>query len=286
MKISAAVIIYHPDTSFLERIVSYFRYVTTVYVFDNTEGESEVPFKDDLLALGNVRYFHDRQNQGIAMRLNQAAALAIQEGFEWLLTMDQDSFFPDNTFGKYLDCIETYHNKSVVGSFGIQYLDKNVDPNICSYLEVQHLITSGSVINLDNFQKIGVFDEELFIDKVDHEYCLRTLLKGFKNICCRNVYLQHSLGKTTYGRSLKTFKLSPRTVHSPARMYYIIRNYFHLRSKFKQPQFADSLNEMKEELWIRTKNNFLYGTGRLSLIKYLIKGYLDYRKGKMGKLHS
>ncbi len=68
-------------------------------------------------------------------------------------------------------------------------------------------------------------------------------------------------------------------------MYYIFRNYLYLRSKYKN-KFEDSFFEMKKELRIRIKNNFLYGKNKFMLLKYLAKAYKDYKSGKMGKLES
>jgi hypothetical protein len=63
----------------------------------------------------------------------------------------------------------------------------------------------------------------------------------------------------------------------------MFRNYCYLRKKY-QGQFEDIFNEMKAELKNRIKNNLLYGKHKFRLLKYLIKGYLDYKKLKMGKI--
>ncbi|MER3463640.1 MAG: hypothetical protein C4329_03655, partial [Chitinophagaceae bacterium] len=72
----------------------------------------------------NLTYLHDGENRGIAARLNQACKLAIQEGFAWLLTMDQDSFFSDQMLDQYLHCCATYTQLNKVAQFGITYVNK------------------------------------------------------------------------------------------------------------------------------------------------------------------
>lgn len=284
MKIAAAVILYHPDDTTQQRITSYVKFVNKLYVLDNTENNSNsFNLLKDVLNQAHVVYIHDNENKGISIRLNQAAYLAQQENCEWLLTMDQDSHFPDAMVPAYFNCIENYEYKSQTAMFGVQFSDKIAAKNICTPEEVPHLITSGSVINLSPFQKIGNFDEALFIDKVDHEYCLRARLFNYKTVQFSNIFLSHNLGKVSFGRSLKNFKLTPRVLHSPIRMYYILRNYLYLRSKYKG-LFQESFNEMKKEVFNRTKNNLLYGNNKSQLLKYLLKGYSDYKSGKMGKV--
>jgi rhamnosyltransferase len=284
MNVAAVVILYHPEEKTAANILSYALNVKRLYIFDNTEKNNiSADVLDKFKQLDHVLYFHDGENKGIAIRLNEAAKKAIEEGYEWLLTMDQDSYFTDSTLLNYFKCIADNLEKEQVAMFGVQFQDQLLSSKECTSVQTEHLITSGSMLNLKLFPEIGDFDEALFIDKVDHEYCLRAQLRHFKLIRFQNIFLHHSLGKITYGRSLKNFKRTPRVVHSPMRMYYIVRNYFYLKDKYKN-LFPASFVEMKEELWIRSKNNFLYGKNRIQLIRYIIKGFADYKHDKMGKL--
>src|ERR687885_2569932 len=92
MNVSAAVILYHPDKKTLDNILSYSAFVSTLYVFDNTE-TPETEFRELVKKITNCNYFHDGVNRGVARRLNQACQTAAAEGALWLLTMDQDSLF-------------------------------------------------------------------------------------------------------------------------------------------------------------------------------------------------
>src|SRR3954467_15747776 len=92
MKIGAVVILYNPGEEVVDNIQSYLPYVEKVYVIDNSEKQRE-ELVSKILSLPNVTYLSDGENKGIAVRLNHASIMAIAEGFEWLLTMDQDSYF-------------------------------------------------------------------------------------------------------------------------------------------------------------------------------------------------
>lgn len=280
LNIAGVVILYYPDKNLIDRVKSYLDHLTRLFVLDNSGTTAD--FLKPFIENKKVVYLHDGSNKGISVRLNQAATLALEEKFDWLLTMDQDSYFPEGSLQQYNDCIKSFVHKDSTAMFGVQFQNEHEKIFPCKPEEVSHLITSGSILNLNLFTKLGGFDEALFIDKVDHEYCLRAALNNFKIIQFQNLFIHHFLGEVVEGKSLKTFKSTRRTLHSPLRMYYIFRNYFYLRRKYRG-QFTKIFSEMKNELFNRFKNNFIYGKNKTLLLKYVIKGYLDYKKGRMGK---
>lgn len=84
---------------------------------------------------------------------------------------------------------------------------------------VDFLITSGSLIALNTFESVGLFDESLFIDNVDIEWCLRAAKQGYFCAGVSSAILMHHLGESVvnlFGRSVHT--------HKPLRLYYRFRN--------------------------------------------------------------
>jgi rhamnosyltransferase len=282
MKIAATVILYYPTEFVLNNIQSYINRVEKLYIVDNSEKPSN-HIIESLARTNNTVYFHDGENKGIAARLNQVCKDAKEDGYHWLLTMDQDSFFQEGIFDNYLHCFSNFDEKENVSMFGINYSGVITDPNVCNSLSVKHLITSGSILNLKPEAEIGGFDENLFIDEVDFEYCLRSISFGFRIIKFSNILLTHHLGSTSYHRSFKTTKLTSRVLHSPVRMYYMTRNFLYVQSKYKRT-FSDELKARKNILLNRVKNNILYNPQRLKVFKYILKGVGDYIKKRMGKL--
>src|SRR5690606_2060660 len=118
----------------------------------------------------------------------------------------------------YLRCIHAYDSKNVA-MFGVNFLSNEIIQE-CAAIPSLKLITSGSILNLKASSKIGAFDEDLFIDLVDLEYCYRASLKGYSTIAFANIPMEHSLGKTESVRSIKTARKSNRILHSPIRLYY------------------------------------------------------------------
>ena len=282
MKLAGTVILYYPAEDVIANIRSYVHKLECLYVFDNSEIK-DPGAPDKFREFTNIVYLHDGNNSGIAARLNEAAALAIKDGYSWLLTMDQDSHFTGNNLEAYTDCVLSYADKEKVSMFGVQYADRSLAGTACSPELTEKLITSGSVVNLSIFDRVGGFDEKLFIDEVDLEYCYRSIQKGWQVIRFNNIFMEHSLGSKSYHRSLKNLKSTPRVLHSPLRVYYMTRNYFYLNTKYKE-LFPEDAARRKHGLLNRIKNNMLYGGQRLKTIKYIFKAIVDYKNDKMGKI--
>lgn len=281
VRIAAVTILYHPAETIIENILTYCREVDVLYIMDNS-AESH-SFIQENLPFPNIVYLHDSKNEGIAKRLNQAAALAMESGFNWMLTMDQDSYFELGAVSRFVSYIESYEYKNLTAVFGVNYTEPQMDKS--RFKEVPLVITSGSIINLPILKKMGSFDENLFIDEVDSEYCYRSRLSGYKILECSAIYLHHLLGEIKMGRSLKSGKYTPRRLHAPIRLYYMVRNYFYVQHKLPLISVAEK-KEMKRGLLVRIKNNLIYNPQRWHVIKYIAKGYLDFSRNKMGKINT
>ena len=108
-------------------------------------------------------------------------------------------------------------------------------------------------------------------------------MKGYQVVRFRNVFLHHELGKQTMHRSLITFKKTPRSLHTPVRIYYLTRNYFYLKEIYGAG-FPQQLDHIRKDLVYRLKNNLLYSKKRLAVIRYFLKGMRDYKKNKLGAI--
>ena len=282
MKVAATVILFNPESTWLHNIMTYFTKVSHLYIYDNSENIS-AEINEWSSKHPHVSYFHSGINEGISKRLNQASNQAIKDGFEWLLTMDQDSYFEEIEICKYLHCINETKDKHNIAQFGVD-VDNNVEDetaNSANGIKVEHLITSGSIVNLSLVNEIGGFNEDLFIDEVDWDYCFRSICKGYLVIKFLDVSLQHKLGEVSYFLSLKTFRKTPRTLHNPLRLYYMVRNYFYVADMYHK-EFVISAVYRKKTIINRIKNNLLYSNRRIETLYNIIMGYIDYKKNKKG----
>jgi len=247
---------------------------------------SEKPDPDISRLLQQLRgcvYIHDGENKGIAARLNQACKLARHDGYPLLLTMDQDSAFANENITSYLNCIRQFNGREQVAMFGIEYEQASATAADCAAEETDHLITSGSIVNLDLFDAIGGFDENLFIDEVDLEYCYKSIMVGYKIVQLKNIQMAHRLGTMVNKRSLKNLRITPRTLHAPVRVYYMTRNYLYLKAKYER-FFPINTARSQKALLNRIKNNLLYNNRRWAVLRYLLKAIADFRNKNMGKI--
>jgi rhamnosyltransferase len=283
MRIAAAVILYHPTESALTNMDTYQDYVQKVFVFDNSEKETAI--RQMVQQKNNIEYHQDFENKGIATRLNQACEKAIDEGYDWLLTMDQDSFFSPDSLAFYLKCFSEYSAKEKVAVFGTRYQRQHkTSLPVCAARETLNLITSGMLVNLKHFKDLGGFDEALFIDSVDHDYIIRAKKRDLSAIEFSNIFILHQLGTLVYRSSIKTLYLVKKTkvVHSPLRCYYIYRNMLYLQKKFEND--LNLLQGLKKITRHHIRNCFFYGRDTISLMRYLLAAKRDFNEGRMGKI--
>lgn len=280
MKLAAVIITYFPDETVLSNISTYLDHVDKLYIIDNSEPAHVFP--PEIYARPKITIIAYGVNRGIAAPLNEAVTLAAGEGYEWLLTMDQDSYFASEQLALYWVNVTNFRGSEKVAMFGLTFENKP-DMASRSYCSSRLLITSGSMVNLPLTVATGGFNELLFIDEVDHEYCFRAGKLGFDTIRFTGLYFNHSLGTKKTARSLKNFKSTQRALHTPVRLYYMYRNFLYVSGQYKS-LFPEEIDYLRRDLLNRVKNNFLYGRKKIVLLRMLLKAHSDFRNGRMGKL--
>ena len=281
MNIAGVVILYHPDIpKTFENLVTYANQVNQLYVFDNSEPSSLEMAKALSQLTVPYEYISTGTNEGISKRLNEAAHKAIKEGYDYLLTMDQDSSFEHGAFEQYLRLVDAY-DKEKVAQFGVNCDPKHIPVSAIPF-HADSLITSGTILQLAVFKEVGNFDEKLFIDFVDVDYSLRASYMGYHNIIFTNIIMKHTIGYLKLGRSFKNFKKTLRILHAPIRVYYIVRNGLYLLYQVqhvdKKAREAILFNHMK-----MLKNDFLYNDRLGEVYLNALQGVYDFLMDKMGK---
>ena len=279
-RIAGTVVLYRPDGEVLENIKSYLDGVGVLYVVDNSE-TMHTDVVERIMQLDKVVYLPNGENFGIARALNIAADKAMVDGYDFLLTMDQDSRAATNMVGTMLACLKEKDAAEVgiISPFHSVSFGSNQDSGTFSQ-EVQFVMTSGNLLNLAAYEKTGPFLDKLFIDCVDYDYCLRLTDCGFKIICANQAILHHGLGY------ISSFKVLHKTLttsnHSPLRRYYNTRNRFYIWETYGATA-KDFVKEDKRRFVGEIRNVLLGEKERLAKIKMMLRGYLDYRRGSFGR---
>lgn len=279
-RIAAVVILYNPDNNILENINSYANQVEKVFVVDNSDFSNEALLnKTDYFI--NVEYVFNNSNIGVAAALNLGAQRAIDQGFDYLLTMDQDSKAANGMVKELLSIIQSSENVGIVSP---EHLDKDIQyqlkPEGLFIKNVLFTITSGNLLNLDAYKIAGRFLDELFIDHVDHEYCLRLKKNNYKIIKTNRSILYHKLGNPNR-RKLFRWTFYP-SHHPPLRLYYRTRNRFFVDKLYRKlfPEYVktDRRNFIRELFEIIAFEKSVW-----KKIKMIFQGYIDYKKNRLGK---
>lgn len=215
----ALVVWYKPTDQERDAVRLYEKEVDKVIIVDNSS-ESHEALAD---TLSNVEYVSLGENKGIATALNRGCALAMDKGAEWILTMDQDSLWNQQSVRDYIAEAEQYEEGDKVGIFS-PYHDCDGTPEKHSrkgrFEKRMTLMCSGNLLRLNAWKAMGGFKDNFFIDLVDDEICCHLWQEGWQVVRLNHICLTHHLGQ---GVKHLIFK-HPYTPHPAWRYYYIGRN--------------------------------------------------------------
>ena len=232
-KIGGCVVLYNPDIRVLDNIATYKTHIDLLLIVDNSP-------EQNLALINKIEKLHREtiykwmgENKGMAIALNTACEIAIQNNCDWLLTMDQDSKFKEGEFLQLANSVEDivalYSNTGIISPY--HHIHDQIDSRKdVDFQPISSTMTSGNLLNLEVFKAVSGFEEKLFIDFVDHEYCLRLRKRGFMVIQNNRITLEHSLGKfemkTILGKKIGISN------HNYTRRYYITRNGLYTVKKY------------------------------------------------------
>ncbi len=244
--VAAISILYNPDQEVVQNILSYASAVDKLYLYDNSETSNERLFAP-LSNVASCKYlFAGGINRGIGAAINEAAEIALKESIDWLFTFDQDSRADAGMVPKMRKYIESIDYRDCVGIVApriISPIDTRPDD---SYIQeepyimyVPTVIQSGALHNLSAFKKVGGYDERLFIDYVDFDYCVRCRLAGFVIAKIPGAAIYHQEDSPFEVQEINGSKRFMGK-YSPQRYYYQCRNMLYCKERYREiaPDFS------------------------------------------------
>jgi len=295
--ILAIIVTFNPNPERLAIVLSSLsRQVNRIVAVDNGSTNA-----DEIAALvathSNATLIALGRNLGIGAALNHGVKEARSGGCDAVLLMDQDSTPSANMVSDLSrGLLHLYARGEKVAAIGPRFIDRKsgsmsqhvvfagwrvgrIDCHAPELpVEVDFLITSGSLIPLDALNTVGLFDERLFIDHVDTEWVLRAQTKGYRVFGDCTAVMEHDLGEWRRRIWLGRWREVP--IHKPFRYYYIFRNSIWLR---QQPQASA---EWKRVDATRLMQIFgfiaLFHPQRLTVIRMILRGLCDGLRGNMG----
>jgi len=282
LHIAAVVVAYHPDASLPGNIASYVNAVDKLYVVDNSERKDSELRRQ--LQHPKIDYIDNHGNQGIAHALNVGARLAIADGSNWLLTMDQDSCMTNAVLQQLIAFAGSSATLAQTAIISPRHLGKGgvlvgVPDESEATSEGLYAMTTGNLLNLAAWQALGPFQDDLQIDMVDVEYYCRAIAGGYKVITLNHVLMPHSFGNLEYrsicGREIFVYQ------HDHVRKYYQVRNGLQVYFRYRRA-VPDSGKIIRFVFSVIVSTGF--ERDRLRKIYYMAKGFFHFLINKTGKL--
>ena len=172
-EVCAIMTTFEPGPSIVDRISDISDQVRHVILVNDSGSEKvKINLNNWLPKSDQVTLIHNSENIGIASSLNAGVKQAKELGYSWFLTLDDDSRIYKDIVSKLIQFHDASISKYKVGIISLsRYNDQSQSK---SSVEIKRgVITSGSLFNINIFELVGGFREELFIDLVDYEFCIQ-----------------------------------------------------------------------------------------------------------------
>ena len=254
----------------------------------------------------NLIIEHHPENIGIAQGLNISISWAISNNYDFLWTFDQDSEPVSNALNSLIKTYEKLKdrnlNPGIIACLPIdratgcilnglkfnQYKFSEITPDLQfnDYYECDIAITSGSLVILEAAKNVFSINEDLFIDAVDWDFCLKLKKCGYTIYIDKNSILNHQYGNSYkiktpfYNRELTISN------YSPLRYYYICRNHTFIETRYALINEQLTLSVIHRILILIKKiiKIILYDkNNRVLKIFACLRGTYDGFTGKLGK---
>jgi rhamnosyltransferase len=224
----------------------------------------------------NIIVNHYPENIGISGGLTVGLQWSIEQGYDFFWTFDQDSEPKPDALSSLIRTYEKLKNSNInLGIIACLPIDQKTGYklhglvfNRYKFVEVPQqeqqndfyecdvVITSGSLMVVSAFKNIPRINDNLFIDAVDWDLCLKLKQHDYRIYIVQKAILNHQYG-TSYQITIPLVKKQVTiSNYSPLRYYYICRN-----QTFVETRYASTQNHLTLAILYRS----------LNMIKKLIK---------------
>ena len=289
--VAAIIITYNVENDFRLRINKLKGKVDEIIVVDNGSTNETInmlkALEDELRRLQST-------TGEVASALNKGIDYSIKKGYQWVLTLDHDSIVTEDMINNMLNCYKGLNSnlkEEVAMLVPIHVEEKeynnssniNEGINLNSYNEVLTEITSGALTKAKVYKDVAMYDEKLFIDLVDHDFCLNLNKKGYKILQVNSAVLVHNLGESEKKKVLGVTMIP--TNHSALRRYYMSRNRHYIWDKYKE-DFPKWVLTDKRRFITENLKIILFEDNKIEKFKYIKMGIRDYKNNIFGKFEK
>jgi rhamnosyltransferase len=278
----AIIISYFGKTDVIKCIYALKDQLEAVVVIDNGSDANSLELLRDLELKKIIFLIELGANYGVGYALNRGISYAKSQLATSILTMDQDSIADENMVSTMLNFKKESFRSDIVATSPYLLLSgvKKINQKMLETSKVDFAITSGNLLPISIFDNIGFFDENLFIDGVDFDFCYRLKLKGIKLYKVSGAVLHHNLGEiVSFKLPFYSFDI---TIHGPTRRYYLFRNHLYLISRYFMQLPIPLIKKSAYEFLLLTQI-LLFEKSKINNIKMIYLGAVDFLKGVEGR---
>lgn len=276
-KIKAIVTLYYPQEKHKKNILRISDQVDELYICDNSPESSEHLYK----GLDKVKYIYWGENRGLSYAFN---TVLNNKCYKWskndyVIFFDQDTVIPENHVYKLMQEYNQLKLSGVkVGCLGpVYYNTSNRSLELPRYfkrisknsIKVKSIITTSMLCRYGDLVKVGLWNEEIFLDMADWDLCWRFINEGYQ--CCMTTISKicHSVGE---GEKKIGF-ISLRT-GKPIREYYQLRDCRYLLKK----KYTPDKYKLRFILMITLRSflHLLFFEDRKERLMYMNRARCDY----------
>ena len=291
----AVAVTYGPDETalpdVLERAAAQ---VGRLVVLDNDSPETDGGHWSGRIRIPEgVEVVRLESNVGLGAAYNRAARIAREHGARFVLLLDQDSRLDEGCVDLLLRHHDLRAERGPVGAVGPTFVDersgerapfvrfgfplnRKVDAPAGGDVDADFLISSGSLIPLTAIDAAGGFDEGLFIDSVDMEWCFRAKAAGLQLVGVADARMLHAIGDEL----VRLPGGATMFVHSPLRLYMMTRNRVALWRRPGTPGVWTAQDVPRMAFKLARMTAFAAPRGRNA--RAMLRGALDGWRGRQG----
>ena len=279
--VCAIVVTFHPNDDIVSNLAALRPQVQQLLVVDNGSAAALLEILRRASKALSFELIENGENLGIATALNIGIRRATTP---WILLFDQDSCVTPDFTQNMIRCFKCSRWGDRLALLVPRYQDKRfgsvIPPDRLAFGSLAVAMTSGSLVRRETFQTHGLFEDDLFIDGVDHEYSLRLRAANLMLDECEEAVLLHSPGTPTFYRWMGwSFQTAN---YSPIRRYYQERNKLWLCKRYflKFPHYCAGriLVTFTDLLKI-----ILCEQGKVRKVRFFLRGVVDGMLGRTGR---
>jgi len=176
-------------------------------IFDNSELNDFISKNKEFCTQNNIHYYSFNRNVGLAKAYNYIIKKHISSQ-DWIIILDQDTDVTNEFYEKINKVVLNADRLSYLASF--MYNKNRFGPKLIKNFSKYSVIKQNKLGKLDDyligintcslfsrklFEKVGLFNEELFLDYIDIDFFLRLANNGIKSKTLNILIKQHFFSK-------------------------------------------------------------------------------------------